>query len=71
MPDIDHFQLDLLPVRRLVLPPLVAVVVHVLKDIEKVDDVAWLTPEYVETIRRSGGSPNQTHGLRSKIPAAR
>ena len=60
-----------MPQAQLANPELVAVMVHVLKDIEKVDDVAWLTPEYVETIRRSGGSPNQTLGLRSKIPAAR
>jgi mono/diheme cytochrome c family protein len=60
-----------MPQAQLSNPELVAVLAYVLSDIEKVDGVAWLTPEYVETIRRSGGSPNQTQSLRSKLPAAR
>ncbi len=47
---------------------LAGVLSYVLQDIEQVRDVAWLTPDYVGTQRRAGGSPNEIHKLRARLP---
>lgn len=48
---------------------LAAVLRHVLGSYEKVADVAWLTPEQLAAARQAGGSPNETHKMRGRLPA--
>jgi len=43
---------------------------HVLREFNGVTDLAWLTPEFVASVRKSGGTPNETHKLRGRLPAA-
>ena len=44
-----------------------AVVAHVLRDFNGVSDVAWLTSDFVASVRKAGGTPNETHKLRGKL----
>jgi mono/diheme cytochrome c family protein len=46
------------------------VVAYLLATYEGIGDLAWLTPEFVATIRQAGGTPNETHKLRGRLPAA-
>ncbi|WP_150429023.1 cytochrome c [Dechloromonas sp. CZR5] len=48
---------------------LAAVLRHVLGSYEKVADLAWLTPEQLAAARQAGGSPNETHKIRGRLPA--
>lgn len=48
---------------------LAAVLRHVLGTYEKVADLGWLTPEQLATARQAGGSPNETHKMRGRLPA--
>ncbi|WP_295007276.1 cytochrome c [uncultured Dechloromonas sp.] len=48
---------------------LAAVLRHVLAGYEKVADLAWLTPEQLAATRQAGGSPNETHKMRGRLPA--
>jgi len=43
---------------------------YVLRDLEQVADLSWLTVDYVGKLRRAGGTPNEMHKLRAKLPAA-
>lgn len=47
-----------------------AVLGYVLKDLDNVKDTSWLTPEFVARVRSSGGTPNETHKLRGRLPPA-
>lgn len=47
-----------------------SVLTYVLSAYEAVGDMGWLTPEFVGGIRQSGGTPNETHKLRGRLPAA-
>jgi hypothetical protein len=47
-----------------------AILGHVLRDFDGVADLAWLTPEFVAGVRKGGGTPNDTHKLRGRLPAA-
>lgn len=47
-----------------------SVLTYVLGAYEAVSDMGWLTPEFVAGIRQSGGTPNETHKLRGRLPAA-
>lgn len=49
---------------------IVAVLSYVLKDIEKVDNLGWLTAEHVANIRRAGGTPNETFKQRPGLQPA-
>lgn len=48
---------------------LAAVLRHVLGSYEKVADLGWLTPEQLAAARQAGGSPNETHKMRGRLPA--
>lgn len=48
---------------------LAAVLRHVLGTVEKVADLGWLTPEQLAAARQAGGSPNETHKIRGRLPA--
>ena len=47
-----------------------SVVAYLLATYEGIGDLAWLTPAFVATIRQAGGTPNETHKLRGRLPAA-
>ena len=47
-----------------------SVVAYLLATYEGIGDLAWLTPEFVAAIRQAGGTPNETHKLRGRLPAA-
>jgi len=47
-----------------------SVVGHVLRDFNGVADVDWLTPEFVASVRQTGGTPNETHKQRSRLVVA-
>jgi len=46
------------------------VVGYVLHDFNGVADVDWLTPEFVASVRQSGGTPNETHKQRGRVSLA-
>lgn len=48
---------------------LAAVLRHVLGSYEKVADLGWLTPDQLAIARQAGGSPNETHKMRGRLPA--
>ncbi len=43
---------------------------YVLNTYEAVGDLTWLTPAFVAGVRQGGGTPNETHKLRGRLPAA-
>lgn len=47
------------------------VVGHVLREFNGVSDLSWLTPEFVGAVRKVGGTPNETHRQRARLPAER
>ena len=47
-----------------------SVVGHVLRDFNGNSDISWLTPEFVASVRQAGGTPNETHKLRGRLPVA-
>ncbi len=46
-----------------------AVLTHILGTYNGVSDLAWLTPEFVATVRKTGGTSNETHKIRSRVAA--
>lgn len=46
------------------------VVGYVLRDFNGVSEVDWLTPEFVESVRQSGGTPNETYKQRGRVSVA-
>lgn len=46
-----------------------SVIGHVLREFNGVAEVAWLTPEFVSGVRQTGGTPNETHKKRGRLPA--
>lgn len=40
---------------------------YLLKDIELLSDLSWLTPGHVASQRRAGGTPNDVHKMRARI----
>ncbi len=48
---------------------LAAVLRYLLGNYEKVADLGWLTPEQLAAVRQLGGSPNETHKMRGRLPA--
>lgn len=47
-----------------------SVVGYVLRDFNGISDISWLTPEFVASIRQTGGTPNENHKLRGRLPVA-
>lgn len=47
-----------------------SVVGYVLRDFNGVTDVTWLTPAFIAGVRQMGGTPNETHKQRGRLPAA-
>ncbi|MDP3538329.1 MAG: cytochrome c [Azonexus sp.] len=47
-----------------------SVVGYVLRDFNGVADLSWLTPDFVAGVRQSGGTPNETHKQRGRLPVA-
>jgi mono/diheme cytochrome c family protein len=43
---------------------------YVLRDFNGVADISWLTPDFVASVRQSGGTPNETYKQRGRLPAA-
>jgi mono/diheme cytochrome c family protein len=47
-----------------------AILGHVLREFNGVAATDWLNPEFVQSVRRQGGTPNDTHKLRTQLFAA-
>jgi mono/diheme cytochrome c family protein len=47
-----------------------SVVGYVLRNFNGIADVDWLTPEFVAGVRQTGGTPNETHKQRGRLPVA-
>lgn len=47
-----------------------AILGHVLREFNGVTAADWLGPEFVQAVRRQGGTPNDTHKLRTQLLAA-
>lgn len=47
-----------------------SVVGYVLRDFNGIADISWLTPEFVASVRQTGGTPNETHKQRGRLAAA-
>jgi len=46
------------------------VVGYALREFNGVTDISWLTPEFVASVRQAGGTPNETHKQRARLPVA-
>jgi mono/diheme cytochrome c family protein len=46
------------------------VVGYVLREFNGVTDISWLTPGFVTSVRQAGGTPNETHKQRGRLPVA-
>ena len=40
---------------------------HLLREYNGVSDLAWLTPAFVGSLRKTGGTPNETHKQRGRL----